>query len=65
MILDSLKVRKLLNEAQTIINTNVLKWESTLQRNLNTVDSITRVDNTTVSFRLNREVTSIQASECV
>ncbi|WP_391120084.1 hypothetical protein [Psychrobacillus sp. L3] len=60
-----------INEAQAILNANVLKWHSTLQKNLNTatnslpiqIASISRIDNTTVSVKLNRAVSSIQASE--
>ncbi|ALC86498.1 hypothetical protein AM499_12180 [Bacillus sp. FJAT-22090] len=69
----STEATKKINEAQAILNANVLKWESTLQRNINTVantlpvqmNSITRVDNTTVSVRLNRAVSTVQASEFV
>ena len=58
-------------EAQAILDANVLKWESTLQKSLTAVTnsipvevvSILRVDNTTVSVRLNRAVSNIQASE--
>lgn len=60
-----------INEAQAILDANVLIWESTLQKNLNVVantvpiqiSSIVRVDNTTVTVKLNRAVSSIQASE--
>lgn len=59
------------NEAQAILNANVLNWESTLQKSLNTVisslpiqiASISRVDNTTVSVKLNRAVSSIRAND--
>ncbi|SES04135.1 hypothetical protein [Psychrobacillus sp. OK032] len=60
-----------INEAQAILNANVLKWESTLQKNVNTVAnslpiqiaSISRIDNTTVSVKLNRAVSSIRATD--
>lgn len=63
-------VRKV-DEAQAILKANVLIWGSSLQKRVDDVlktlplqiSTITRIDNTTVSVKLNRAVTSIQASE--
>ena len=60
-----------INEAQAILNANLLKWESTLQKNLNTIAnslpiqiaSISRIDNITVSVKLNRPASSIRATD--
>jgi len=60
-----------INEAQAILNASVLNWESTLQKSLNTVASslpiqiasISRINNTTVTVKLNRAVSSIRASD--
>lgn len=60
-----------INEAQAILNENVLKWESTLQKSLDTastsvpvqIASISRVNSTTVTVKLTRVVSSILASE--
>ncbi|MEK5146094.1 hypothetical protein MKX53_03575 [Psychrobacillus sp. FSL K6-4615] len=62
---------KIIKEAQTILNSNVLIWESSLQKNLDAVNaiqpvqlvSISRLDSTTVSVKLSKAVSSIQLSE--
>lgn len=62
---------KKIYEAQAILNANILIWETTLQKNLNTITNavpiqisfISRVDNTTVTVKFNRAVSSIQTSE--
>lgn len=60
-----------INEAQAIVNSNVLIWESYLTRNLDAVNasqpvqlvSVSRVDSTTVTVKLSRAVSSIHLSE--
>ncbi|KQL36901.1 hypothetical protein [Psychrobacillus sp. FJAT-21963] len=62
---------KKLENAQSIINSNVMVWESTLRKNIVDVSnslpvqivSISRVDNTTVTVKLNKTVSNIQTSE--
>lgn len=62
---------KKINEAKAILNTNALVWENYLQSNLDDViktqplkiESISRDDNTTVTVKLNKAVTSVQTSE--
>lgn len=62
---------KIIKEAQTILNSNILIWESSLQKNLDAVNtarpvelvSISRVDSTTVTVKLSKAVSSIQLSE--
>ncbi|WP_342560279.1 hypothetical protein NSQ95_03500 [Psychrobacillus sp. FSL W7-1457] len=60
-----------INEAQAILNANILKWESSLQTSLNGVinllpvqiSSISRTSDTTLNLKLNRPVTSVRTSE--
>jgi len=60
-----------INEAQAILNASVLNWKSTLQKSLNTaasslpikISSISRTNNTTVTVKLNRAVSTIRASD--
>jgi len=62
---------RIIKEAQTILNSNVLIWENSLQKKLDAVNaiqpvqlvSISRVDSTTVSVKLSKAVSSIQLSE--
>lgn len=62
---------RIIKEAQTILNSNVLIWENSLQKKLDVVNaiqpvqlvSISRVDSTTVSVKLSKAVSSIQLSE--
>ncbi|QFF97996.1 hypothetical protein PB01_03720 [Psychrobacillus glaciei] len=60
-----------INQVQALINTNTLLWGSLLKKNLDAVNatqpvqmtSISRVDSTTVTIKLNRAVSSVQVSE--
>lgn len=62
---------KSIKDAQTILNSNVLIWESSLKKNLDAINasqpvqlvSISRVDSTTVTVKLSRAVSSIQLSD--
>ncbi|MFB5086088.1 hypothetical protein PGC35_02520 [Psychrobacillus sp. PGGUH221] len=66
-----LEATKNINEAQSIVNSNVLIWGNFLKKNLDAVTasqpvqlvSISRVDSTTVMVKLSRAVSSIQLSE--
>ncbi|MEI4768830.1 hypothetical protein WAX74_04055 [Psychrobacillus sp. FJAT-51614] len=58
-------------EAQAILNANVLKWENALQNRINGVNvslpfqivSSSIINNTTLSIKLNRPISSIKPSE--
>ncbi|GGA20929.1 hypothetical protein [Psychrobacillus lasiicapitis] len=60
-----------INEAQAILDANILMWETTLQKSLDTVtnavpvqiSSISRADNTTVIVKFNRAVSTIKATD--
>ncbi|WP_277586729.1 hypothetical protein [Psychrobacillus antarcticus] len=62
---------KLIKEAQMILDSNILIWESSLKNSLDAINasqpvqlvSISRVDSTTVTVKLSRAVSSIQLSE--
>lgn len=60
-----------ISEAQAILDASVLNWESTLQKSLNSaasslpiqISSISRINNTTVTVKLNRALSTIRASD--
>ena len=60
-----------IHEAQAILDANVLYWENTLQKSLSAItssipvqiSSVSRIDDTTVSVKLNRAVASVKATE--
>lgn len=62
---------KKLADAQAILDANVLKWETSLQKSVDdvatslplTVLSATRVNDNTVEVKLNKAVTAIESSE--
>lgn len=77
--LDNIKIGKYeeadkkIKEAQSIIDSNILIWGSTLKKSLDEVNktqpvqpiSVSRIDNTTVTVKLNKAIASIQSSEFV
>lgn len=62
---------KKIAEAQAILDANVLKWETNLQKSVNdvlaslplTVTSVTRVNDTTVVVNLNKAVDAVYSSD--
>lgn len=64
---------KNINQAQALINTNTLIWGSLLKKNLDAVSaaqpvqmtSVSRVDSTTVTVKLNRAVSSVPVNDFV
>lgn len=58
-------------EAQSILNSNILIWESSLKKNIDEVVkaqpvqlvSVSRVNNTSVTVKLNKAVSRVQVSE--